>query len=303
MRDVNKASRLRLVPLVLLGWSLLACESGCARWHAQPSVDSAIGLPVPKPSPDSLDIETVLMRFEDHQVAQMQEIWLSVDETIIDLEQRLRLDANGVRVGVLRSELPAEINRRLSQASSQRHLDALERAGLASETPHGMRLLRCRAGRRKEVVLRQVAGEPMSVLTSIDGQLAGVTFGDRPTALFALTTFPLNNGQADIELIPEVHHGEPRSTFVTTDSGVRQESRREIKAWKPLKIRTRMAPGNVLIIAATQPPKSLGQAFFVSRTAKQTDEHVLLLVRLAATQMDDLFGSQEVNLARQFMEH
>jgi hypothetical protein len=46
----------------------------------------------------------------------------------------------------------------------------------------------------------------------------------------------------------------------------------------------------------------LGGGFFVTDTAKQTQEHLVLLLRLKATQLDDLFDDQRIREARALME-
>ena len=58
----------------------------------------------------------------------------------------------------------------------------------------------------------------------------------------------------------------------------------------------------VLIVAATMPPKAIGKALFVTETAEQTQEHVILLVRLAATHMDELFAPEIIEQAHALTE-
>jgi hypothetical protein len=212
------------------------------------------------------------------------------------------LDTNGIRVGILRGELPKVLADQLAVNQQQQQSDVLEQVGLGSDAKPGSRLLRCRAGRRKELVLRQTIQGQLSILTSLDGQLSGLSFDQQPTALLAMTAFASSDGQAVLELLPEVQYGQQRTSYVTTEFGVRQEAKRESTSWKPLKIRATLSPGNMLMVAATQPTKSLGGGFFVTDTAKQTQEHLVLLLRLKATQLDDLFDDQRIREARALME-
>jgi hypothetical protein len=57
-----------------------------------------------------------------------------------------------------------------------------------------------------------------------------------------------------------------------------------------------------LVVSSTMPPKSVGEAFFVSQTAQKTKDHVLLLIRVAETQLDDLFAPELVEQARTLTE-
>lgn len=282
---------------------LIASILGCASWRSEVPVETPKGqVSTAEPNPDSVDIETVLVRFTAEQLGQLEDAWKGADESFLPLENRQLLDTNGVRVGILRGELPKGLADQLAYNHVQQQSDVLEQAGLGSDATPGMRLLRCRAGRRKELVVRQSIQGPLSILTSFDGQLSGSSFDQQPTALFALTVFPATDGKAVLELLPEVQHGQQRTSYVTTEFGVRQEAKRESTIWKPLKIRATLSPGNVLIVSATQPTKSLGGSFFVTDTAKQTHEHLVLLLRLKATQLDDLFDDERIGAARALME-
>lgn len=282
----------------------LCCEAtGCVRWHETTTQSEGTkSLPLSAPAPDTVDVETVLIRFHDEMIEELDQVWLSADESVFDFDQRRRLDSNGLRVGLIRGELPPVILRQLNAVSQQQKEDIAEAAGLGSDADARMRMLRCRAGRRKELIIRREVNRPLSVITSNEGRISGQTFYDRPTALFALTTFPMSNGTATIELIPEVQYGDNQHRYLTTDFGMRQELKRPSKVWKSLKIRAPMDQGNFLIVAATQPPRSLGAAFFVGESIQQQEEHLLLLIRLTATQLDDLFAEDQVQAARAMME-
>lgn len=217
-------------------------------------------------------------------------MWRKADEAAIDSAQRKTLDANGIRVGVLRGELPSVLQKQLDLSVQRKAEDMSEASGLGSDAEARMRLIRCRAGRRKELVIRRDIGRPLSVITSIEGLIAGQTFYEQATTLFALTPFPNPDATARIELIPEVQYGQAQNRFTTTDFGVRQEAKRPTKIWKSLKVAATLNKGDVLVVAATQPPKSLGGAFFVSETLQQTEENLVLLIRLSETPMDDLFA-------------
>ncbi len=289
----------------LLAVAICTCLTGCARWYNEPVAtnDSAKSLlPAAKPNPDTVDIETVLVRFTEDQLKELEETWKSVDETAIDLEQRRLLDRNGVRVGLIRGELPATIRRQLLATSQEQKADISQSAGLNSDADNRMRFLRCRSGRRKEIVIRRDIARPVSIVTTVDNRLSGQSFDDHPTMLVAMTPFPSPDGSVFIEFVPEIQFGGTRPSYAASESGIRQEQKRPTRVWKDLKIRAHLEQGNVLVIAATQPPKSLGGSFFVTETVHGADEHLILLVRLAATQMDDLFGDEQVAQARGLME-
>ncbi len=280
---------------------LLGLSCGCAQWAAKTNAEPEAALPKLQTSPDSVTIETVLVRFPKEAQPALLDIWTKADESLLDIELRRRLDKNGLRAGVILGELPTAIREQLRSTSAQQSTDAMEYAGLAADVDNKMRQLQCRAGRRKDLIVRREVMEPLTVITSLDSRLSGETF-QRPTVLFDLRVIPHANGQATIQLIPEIQHGETRQAFVSTEFGVRPDLRRQHQAWPELEIRTRLRQGQVLMVASTLPPKALGQALFVTQTAELSQEHVVLLIRLAATQLDELFLPEDIEQANALAE-
>lgn len=292
----------------LAGWLLatmlcLASVSGCARWSADSALERETNLlPKRQLNPDSVLVDTVLVRFPLEAAAEVDSVWRLCNEGIADLELRRRLDRNGLRAGVILGELPHAIRQQLELTADKQSRDALEHAGLAADVDHMMRQLQCRAGRRKELLVKPERTEPLTVLSTRDGEhVTGETF-DRATLVFDLRAMPHGDGSATIELFPEIQHGDHRQSFVHTDLGTRPELRRGVHAWPELKISAKLQPGQVLLISATSPAKALGQTFFTTKTVDHTEERVVLLVRLSETRLDDLFAPELVEQAHAMAE-
>ncbi|GAB5407202.1 MAG: hypothetical protein Aurels2KO_54330 [Aureliella sp.] len=278
--------------------------SGCAQWSGRTTETepTKAALPSLKIRPDAIVVEATVIRLPPHIVEQLPEFWTSVDETIIDIEQRYQLERNGLRAGMLVGEFPALLRQHLSDTKTDEATGALEMAGLASDANSLARRLQCRAGRRKELVVRSEISEPINVFTSLDGQhVSGETF-QRATTLFDLRAIPNPDGSARITLTPEIQHGELRQAYVSNDFGVRPELRRDQVMWKELTIDTTMQEGQVLIVAGSQPPRCIGNAFFVSNNADRGHDHLILAIRLAETQLDDLFRPEEIAQATALSE-
>jgi hypothetical protein len=252
-------------------------------------------------SPDSVTLETVVVRFPIEYAADIDQLWLQVDESIIDLEHRLHLDKNGLRAGVLMGELPVIIREQLHRTAAAQTTDAIEYAGLAADADNRMRQLSCRAGRRKELVLRRDILEPLTVISTRSGRLSGEIFLGA-TAQFDLRVVPHENGTATIKLVPEVQHGEYRHAYVSSQMGVRPDLRRQQTTWRDLAIEAKLEPQRILMVACTQPPKALGRALFMTRTVEQTEEYLVLLIRLSKTQLDELFAPELIEQARALTE-
>lgn len=276
---------------------------GCAQWSPESrEVERSTLLPPPKHSLDSVVVETVLVRFPNSRIQQMEPIWETINESVFDIQTRRLLDKNGLRAGVLFGEIPFPIRKQITETSLQQNTDALEHAGLAADVDNKMHKLQCRAGRRKDLIVRRELTEPLTVLTTLDGKtVSGETY-QQPAVLFDLRAMPHGDGQATIELTPEIQHGEHRKTFVTSEFGVRPEMKRLAQAWPQLKIAARLSPGQILIVTSTRPHKAIGSAFFTTKTADQSVENVILLVRLAETHLNELFAPDEIEQASAMAE-
>ncbi len=284
--------------------ALLLCGvCGCAQWSNEKTVDRDTNLLPPRQlNPDSVLIETVLVRFPQTATAELDELWRLCNEGITDLELRQRLDKNGLRAGVILGELPPLIRAQLDNTAHRQTTDALEAAGLAADVDNKTRRLQCRAGRRKDLLVKPELSETLTVLSTLDGKhVTGETF-ERATVLFDLRVMPHGDGSATVELTPEVQHGDHRQTFVHSDFGTRPEMRRGMQSWSQLKITAKLRPRQVLLVSSTSPSKALGSAFFVSKTAEHAEERVVLLVRLSETRLDDLFAPDVVEQAHAMAE-
>lgn len=248
-------------------------------------------------------IETVLVRFPVEMAAELErEVWQLSNEGIVDIAVRRLLDQNGLRAGVIYGELPAVIRQQLDRTANEQKTNALEHAGLAADVDNRMRRLLCRAGRPKELLIKPELPEALTVISTRDGQhLSGETF-QRPAILLDLRVAPHGDGSATVSLIPQVQHGDHRQMFVHSDLGTRPEMRRGLQTWNELKMSAKVAAGQILVVSCSSPPKALGNAFFVSKTAENSEDRVLLLVRLAESQLDDLFAPEIVAQAQAMAE-
>lgn len=272
---------------------------GCAQWSKDTAPESKTLLAQPKMSPDSVVIETVLIRFPAEQSDVLDNLWATVDESVFDVELRRKLIENGIRGGALIGELPIGVRARLEQLTNHSKTDPVEQANLAADVRSATNRMQCRAGRRKEVHVRREVSQPIVVLTSKEGRVEGANY-EQPAMLFDLRSIPHGDGQATIRLTPEIQHGEARKAFVRSDFGLRPDMSRDRKSWEELAMSVKLRPGQMIALSCHGEPKSsnLGKAFFVTHTAEQTDERVLLLIKLAETQLDELFAPEGVAAAQ-----
>ena len=277
----------------------LTCLAGCARFSKDTKAETKALLPQPKMSPDSVVVETIIIRFPKEQSEALDQLWSTVDESIFEVALRRKLVDNGIRGGVLIGELPVGVRTRMAELGDFSKTDPMEQADLAADVKSTLNRLQCRAGRRKELPVRREQSQPLVVLSSKEDRIEGASY-ERPSMLFDLRTIPHGDGQATIKLTPEIQHGEERKALVRSDLGMRYEMSRDRKTWGDLELAVKLSPRQILVLSCNGEPKSsnLGKAFFVTQTAEQSEERVLLLIRLAATQLDELFAPEGVAAAQ-----
>lgn len=290
---------------------LITCfGGGCARWSYESSglstqVEKQKSiLPTPKPTPDTVVIEAVLIRFPEEQVAALNDVWRVVDESVIDLSTRRALHSNGIQCGVLVGEMPQVVRDRLKELNAKDPGNSMERLGLAAEVSSDTQRLHCHAGKRKDLSLRPGLSGTLTILHTRDGIIHGNTY-EQPRVLMDLRATPLGDGRARLKLVPEIEHGEPQEVFLNSPTQLAQRTdvRRRQQRWDYLAMETTVAPGQFIFCTLTDPPRGLGQALFSTRTSERTTERVLLVMRVMSSQLDDLFAPEDVEAARLAAQH
>lgn len=269
----------------VMGVALSVC--GCASWSFDaPPEDRS--LPPPRMASDSVVLEVAFVRFDVLDSALEDELWRQVDEQHLPVEVRRRLEQNGIRTGLLGTQLPDVIRSALDQPNDLASLLADEHA--LSGAPMLMRQhrLQLRAEQPELVALTSQEHDSLVVLLRQEDAVRASRF-ERAIPQIRITSFPSGDGQVQLEVVPEIEHGETRQRWVGSQGTLILDTGREHTAFDELKFTTRLSPGQTLLLTTTTDQKGLGQQFFGSADPDSHDR-VFLLFRLAQTQLDDLFS-------------
>jgi hypothetical protein len=136
--------------------------------------------------------------------------------------------------------------------------------------------------------------ENITVITS-DSQYAVAERFSQAQCQFQIKTYPQGDGRVRIELIPQIHHGDPRAEFTGQDGAWLLKTQRAVKQYDAVPITALISPGESLLLSADSHNKGLGRQFFVINDDDEKTNH-LLLMRLVHTQYDDLFAPNETPL-------
>ena len=218
-------------------------------------------------------------------------VWEEVDEQDFPVEVRRQLEKNGFRAGTLAGQIPPALSQLLElkgkpgSAGDVQHVSIADMATPARVTTQHMQT---RAGQRYEIAASSVL-DKMPVLASEAGEIHGLTY-EEAQGIFALHVTPQPDGRVELELVPEVHHGQARQHLVGDQYFPRLETGRPKRAFDELKLTATLGPGAMLLLGSQSKVQgSLGHYFFLESNGRDDRfDEKLVLVRICQTQHNDL---------------
>ncbi len=247
----------------------------------------------PRLPPESVVLEVFAVHFrrDDHEL--YQAIWREVDEQALPPDTRRRLGDNGLRAGVVTGHLPQAVQRILelhSRPTPEQDPDGPQVNVVTFDGRPTIRIqqMQLMARRRGEIAASGVYASA-APLISDDGQLRGETF-EQCQGMLALKVVPDNEGRVRLEVVPELHYGEPQRRFSSSEGVLNLETGRPRKAIVRLAHDATLSPGDLYVLGSSQAKQgSLGDYFFTVESGN-TPHAKLLFIRLAHTQNDGLFS-------------
>jgi hypothetical protein len=276
-------------------WPALFCLTALAgcRNFAEPVGKSP--LKPARMSPDSVALDAFFVKFPFGEVEPNGALWADVDEMNLPAEVRQRLACNGFRVGLVGGQVPASLARLLElkdkPAPRCRSLEN-QIVDLEHEPRVVRRHMELRAGVWTPMIASDVQ-EEMPVLLCFPTGVEGESFRSAQ-AVLAIKVAAERDGRVRVRLVPEIHHGESKLRYVSTQGALRIQPGQAKRAFEDMTMEAVLAPGHILVLSTVlHRPSTLGHRFFT----ENTDGHVeqkLLVLRLAQTQHDELFEPADI---------
>jgi hypothetical protein len=272
-------------------WLALLAAGGCrgALWSdtsAEPAV--AVTADRPRAAPKTIPLELVFVRHEEHDPALRDELWNLADEQVFDEPLRRRLQANGLRAGVVTAHLPPHLADRFlppSVASGETLPAALP------DNPALVRhVLRLLPGRSSDVMA--ATGLDELVLLEQDGDsVRGKTYRDAST-LFALRAWPAADGRVRLNLSPTIKHGPVERSWVGEEGMFRLEAGQRRNALAGLSFEATVPAGSMIIVGCVgEPASTAGDAFFRDRVGARSGQRLLAIRPVPHAQsLDPMFA-------------
>jgi len=281
------------LPSALISTLLLFTTVGCRTWNKSGtevlSHQNAQATDTTAPSSFNrkrviLDIEFLNSVPRESSASSDQEsnpsLWQWVDETCIDPSLRQNMLRNGIRVGLVNNE--EEFRNQLNEHKEDRDLveTFLAEASIASDLAHGSQSMPMRLGRRYELPLRQpFEGSHVAMLRKGD-ELIGKTMQNAQYVLALTSGRGKTPEQIELKLHPEIQHGDTVRKWVSSDTALRIDSRREAWQLECLNLQLHAQEGDLIVIAPTQPLRGLAKHMLSGAGQDNQQEQLILLIRV-----------------------
>lgn len=258
---------------------------GCASWKerpaGEPTVSHESGTVGENRKRVILEIEFANISVDADDIDQSASLWQWVDETAIDTELRRKLLANGIRVGFVASE--ERFRERLARSTVEQDVvqTFLSQASVAGDVSRGEQQIPMRLGHRYELPLRQpIPGSHVAMVRN-DGETIGRTLSNAQYFLAVTPTQATGIKQVDLRFRPEIQHGDARQKWISSDSAVRIDTRRDVWSIPELDLTVTAKEHDLLVIAATSPAVGLARHMLMGTNSANVQEQVVIVIRVA----------------------
>lgn len=291
---IDRAIRNAAVCLALLAAG--GCRGGL--WSDMSSEPAAaIVADRPRAAPKTIPLELVFVRHDEHDPVLRDELWNLADEQVLDAPLRRRLQANGLRVGVVTAQLPPHLaDRFLPPAVSSGETLPAALPDNPALVRHMLRLL---PGRSSDVMA--ATGLEELVLLENDGEsVRGKTYHDAST-LFAMRSWPAADGRVRLNLSPTIKHGPVERSWVGEEGMFRLEAGQRRDALAGLTFETTVPMGSMIIVGCVgEPASTAGDAFFRDRAGARSGQRLLAIRPVPHEQsLDPLFAPTTVDVSEE----
>jgi len=264
----------------------LLAAGGCrgVASSASSETPAAVAAQRPGAAPQTIPLELVFVRHEDHDPVLRDELWNLVDEQIYDESLRRRLHANGLRVGVVTAQLPPHLAERFLPAAAD--LGETLPAALPDNPALMRHTLRLLPGRSSDVMSATGLAE-LVLLEQSDDSLRGTTYHDA-SALFSLRCWPAADGRVRLQLSPTIKHGPVERSWVGEEGMFRLEAGQRRDPLEGLEFEATIPVGSMIVVGCMgEPASTAGDAFFRDRAGSRSGQRLLAIRPIPQAQSSD----------------
>ena len=242
----------------------------------------------PRPPPKTILVELVFVRFAEDDEQLRDELWRFVDEQSLGAETTRRLNANGLRAGLVGGGLPAHLATRF--VPSVVGTAAAEVPPGGCDAPVVRRLLQLLPTKRSEIVTSP-GGRDLTLLERHDDGVVGATYRDA-TPQLVLEVAAAADGRITLDAVPEVRHGGHEKSWVGEDGMFRLEAGQRRHRLEHLRMRATVPGGGMLLVGGMgDDAATVGDGLFRDRGRNDGRCLRLLVLRPLARGTDPMFDA------------
>lgn len=240
-------------------------------------------------SRQSRETISLAVEFKHVSAASLDEqLWNRIDETAFSSEVRQSWLENGLRIGLITaSDVAFAADRLAADSDAGDPINALlAGAEVLGKQADGNEVIPLRPAHRHELPLSPPLEGQQVVLLKRPTGLLGQQF-DSPQLLLALTARRgPREGQATLEVRPEIHHGAVRQQFVSSETAVRIHAGRERWELPEMNLSWISQAGTTCIIAPAiedvpgEPTFGLGRQMLQDKQHMEDDQHLIVLLQI-----------------------
>lgn len=250
--------------------------------------------PIEMPT-DAVGVEIFFVRRSVGNQDSAQGIWNNVTEMSFSEQTRRQLRLNGFRFGLLASGQVSHLLDLLKIADPQSgaKIDAWDEMIKFAKDENVMgRYVELLPGQPTEALASDIYNE-LTVLQNTGDGIGGESYS-QAQCVFRITSTPRPDGAIDLTILPEIQYGQSKQQYLYEQGMVKLEYGRCKKTFDQLQLKTKLRPGEMVVLSCLPDQKaSLGANFFSDATIRG-DYQKLMILRLVRWRQDPLFPENGV---------
>jgi hypothetical protein len=227
-----------------------------------------------------VEVEFINTALEMMEAEQRSGLWQWVDETSIEAGLRQNLLDNGIRIGRVTNLERFEKGLRSSVSQPDVVEEFLSQASVATEVSHGQQRIPMRLGKRCELALRQPFEGSHVALVRDGDETIGRTLLNAQYFLALTATAADTAQQIRLSIQPEIQHGTARPKWVSSETAIRIDTRRETWTLDMLNIKLDASAGDTIVIAPDAPSRGLATKMLTGQATDQAEQQLVVLIHV-----------------------
>jgi hypothetical protein len=243
-------------------------------------------------SPDSSVVDVFIVRLPSADPNVKEKLWETIDEQHFPIEVRERLANNGFRAGVVMGEMPVALFNLLELSNKPAPNGKIEQTTTTTfeESPNVvLQHLQLPSKQRAEILTSDII--PQVTVFVSDHGLCGQVYR-QAQCLFSLKLCPQADGNVRFDVVPELHHDQPKPQWSVSQGVTHIDFGRPRQVFDDMTISANLPIGAMIVLSSLpNKPGSLGHQFF--NESKDSVQQKLLVIRLSQTQYSGLFSEEK----------